>query len=260
MLHLLPRLKQIPCRIGPLSKPSALFHYTHPVRQKRSTSTQNEAAYNLELLKIFEIDPPTSIKPRLYLNEEEIQAFRSKHGELYGQIPHKHHWIAIHPGMGGSALNMSFQFYLEVMSGLVSKGFVLFLTGSGKAETANNDHLIHQLKTEYQPFVVNVSDRLDLRELAILLSESRLFIGPSTGPTHLANAVDTPVISFYPPITVQSATRWGPFGYSGRLFTPDVDCGQKYRCIEEKCPHFYCMDQISAESVLEQVQQYLQDA
>ena len=53
MRKLLSKLHFIPVRIGPLSRPIALFHFTHPVVQKRSRSLRNEAEYNLELLEIF---------------------------------------------------------------------------------------------------------------------------------------------------------------------------------------------------------------
>ncbi len=44
-----------------------------------------------------------------------------------------------------------------------------------------------------------------------LISNASLFIGPSTGPTHIANALGIHTISIYSPIKVQSALRWSPF-------------------------------------------------
>jgi ADP-heptose:LPS heptosyltransferase len=39
-------------------------------------------------------------------------------------------------------------------------------------------------------------------------------VAPSTGPMHLAVALGKKVVSVFPPIKVQSAVRWGPYGVS----------------------------------------------
>ncbi|MCG8334571.1 MAG: glycosyltransferase family 9 protein [Proteobacteria bacterium] len=253
ILDLLPELKHIPIRIGPLSKPSALFQYTHPVIQKRSKSIKNEAEYNLELLKVFNFPINNRIKPRLYLSEKETQAFLSKHKSLYASIGKEIKWIALHPGMNDSALNMEAEFYADLLSGLLNQDFLVWLTGAGKKEFQGNQHLIKGSSISEKPKVINSAGIFDLRELAILLSRCKAYIGPSTGPTHLANAVGTPLVSFYPPIKVQSARRWEPFLSKGKIYSPDVACKQKFRCKGEKCKFYYCMDTIKANDVLEKV-------
>lgn len=246
---LLPLVKTINVRIGPLSKPGAVFRFTHPVIQKRSRSVQNEAEYNLELLRIFGIQPEP-VRPTLYITEEETASFIRKFPDLPGATSKK---IILHAGMGGSALNMSNQFYQQLAEKLVQQGHFLLLTGSGDAEAAANQQLIKSLDSSCSPQLIDLSNQLNLREFAILLSLSTLFIGPSTGPTHLANAAHIPVISFYPPIQVQSATRWQPFMTDGHIFSPDVDCQQKYRCLGPKCKDYYCMDAIGLDEVLQEI-------
>jgi ADP-heptose:LPS heptosyltransferase len=75
---LLPRLKDIPVRIGPLSKPSVFFSYTHPVFQKRSRSLMNEAEYNLELLEVLNLKSIDPARPKIYFRPGEIQGFRER--------------------------------------------------------------------------------------------------------------------------------------------------------------------------------------
>ncbi len=254
--NLLPHLKHIPVRVGPLSKPSVFFSYTHPVLQKRSRSLMNEAEYNLELLKIFGVSSETPHRPKLYFQEEEIQAFRSERSEILGEV-NGDPLIIYHQGMGGSALNWSEKNYQTLLNGLLDCGYRVVLTGNGKEETERNIHLFKTLKPGYANHLFNLTNVLSLRQLSLLIHLSDLFIGPSTGPTHLANAVGTEIISFYPPIQVQSTRRWGPYLSSSALYTPDVPCGQKYKCIKEKCPHFYCMDNIIPEDVLQQVKEIL---
>lgn len=256
MRRLLPRLKDIPIRIGPLSKPSVFFAYTHPILQKRSRSLMNEAEYNLELLEIFGLKPSEPPRPQLYFQKEEIQVFRSQHSD----IPDENSGaplIVFHQGMGGSALNWSEKNYQILLSGLLERGYRVVLTGNGTEETERNQQLAQHLKTDFPSCLFDLTGTLSLRQLSLLIHLSDLFIGPSTGPTHLANAVGTEIISFYPPIRAQSTRRWSPYLSSSILYTPDVPCGQKVKCIREKCPHFYCMDNILPEDVLKQVQEIL---
>ncbi len=48
--------------------------------------------------------------------------------------------------------------------------------------------------------------------LAALIDKSELFIGTSTGPTHLAGALGKKIIGIYPIKKTQSPIRWGIFG------------------------------------------------
>ncbi len=259
IIKLLPLMQSIPVRIGPLNRPSVLFRYTHPVIQKRSRSVMNEAEYNLELLQTFGIVQQDTIKPRLYLSLEEIQAFRSKFIDLFPFENNEIPIIVLHPGMGGSALNLKFDFYNQILQELLAKGYFIALTGSANTEYNENERLIKAQDETTRSKVVNVAGRFNLRELSVLIFISNLFIGPSTGPTHLANAVQTPLITFYPPIQVQSAKRWQPYLAKSSVLTPEVDCRQKYKCIGERCSFFYCMDTLEIHDVLKSMKKMMNE-
>ena len=143
------------------------------------------------------------------------------------------------------------------MSDILDSGYRVVLTGNGKEEAERNSQLFNLFQPAYKNRLFDLTNTLSLRQLSLLIHLSDLFIGPSTGPTHLANAVGTEIISFYPPVQVQSTRRWGPYLSSSALFTPDVPCGQKFKCIREKCPHFYCMDNIVPEDVMKQIKEIL---
>jgi heptosyltransferase-3 len=49
-----------------------------------------------------------------------------------------------------------------------------------------------------------------LVHFAHVMSGANLFAGPSTGTTHMANALKIGQVAIYSPIKVQSAKRWGP--------------------------------------------------
>ncbi|MBU3917939.1 glycosyltransferase family 9 protein [bacterium] len=252
ILNLLPDLKSIPVRIGPLSKPQAFFKYTHPVLQKRSKSVQNEAEYNLELLKIFNINTISPVKPRLYISRQETNDFEATYNDLFNFI-NKSPTIVFHAGMNGSALNWKLEYYQLLLLKILKSNFNVVLTGSGESESDTNRQLLKSAKPTFSGQIIDVSNKLNLRELAVSISLSHLFIGPSTGPTHIANAVNTPLISFYPPIKVQSAKRWEPYLADSHIFSPEVDCRQKYNCLGDKCEYYECFDLITPDIVMEQI-------
>ncbi|MCP4751119.1 MAG: glycosyltransferase family 9 protein [Proteobacteria bacterium] len=250
---LLPRLRKIPVRIGPLSRLSVLFQYTHPVVQKRSRSILNEAEYNLELLKIFGLKKIIPVRPSLSFSELEISDFRPKLLKLLKTEDLPERFIVFHQGMSGSALNWSKSNYFKLLKMALKQNLVVMLTGSTEEEIRQNRLFFDELSSDFPFQLFDLTNCFSLRELAILIALSTLFIGPSTGITHIANATGTDIISFYPPIQVQSAKRWEPYMAKSFIFTPDVPCSQKYKCLGEKCSHYYCMDSITAEEVFKQL-------
>ena len=53
-----------------------------------------------------------------------------------------------------------------------------------------------------------MQSKLSLMEFCRILAESRLFISTSTGPMHLAGAVNTPTLSFFGASAFASSRRW----------------------------------------------------
>ncbi|OGG99736.1 MAG: hypothetical protein A2600_14010 [Candidatus Lambdaproteobacteria bacterium RIFOXYD1_FULL_56_27] len=257
-LGLLPRLQEIPVRIGPLSKPKMLFYYNYPVLQKRSRSVQNEADYNLDLLRPLGYDGSNRPKPKLYFTELEEQGFLGRLQELLPRLDPTQGYVVVHPGMSGSALNWPESHYGELLGRMVERGLRVVLTGMGAQEALLVDRLVQGIPQRFQPQVFGLVDRLGLRELGLLCRFARGFVGPSTGPTHVAGAAGVPLVSFYPPILVQSATRWAPYQAQGQIFTPDLPCTAKRCCQLGACPvkgqaTSDCMASLAVEPVFEAI-------
>jgi heptosyltransferase-3 len=87
-----------------------------------------------------------------------------------------------------------------------------------------------------------------LKELAALARSAALFVGNSTGPLHIAAAMDTPVVGLYPQHTAMSQRRWGPWCSRKRVLVPDkpVDC---HDCDDTKATGCACMDSITVDQV-----------
>ena len=104
-----------------------------------------------------------------------------------------------------------------------AEGVEVFLTGTA-AERDQAEHLLCYTGG----LAVNLSGQLNLKELAALLERAALYISNSTGPLHMAVAVGTPVLGFYPQIPVMGPRRWGPYTTTARVLVPrkPADCSQ----------------------------------
>jgi ADP-heptose:LPS heptosyltransferase len=234
-------------RVGPLSKISGIFKYTKPVTQHRSRVEKHELEYNLELLKSIGIRkddfdtipkiPVSDILLKSVLNKLNNSSYRfSTNG-----------YVVIHPCMGGSAKNWSFGYYAELASRIFQKtDTTIFLTGT-KKEKDILDVIVKHIKGR----AYNIAGILNLKELTAFLSGANLFVGPLTGPLHIAAATGTPVVGIYSPIKVQSKKRWGPIGVCDKkVIEPNVNCPEKYHCSMTKCKYYDCMESIDVDDVL----------
>ena len=234
-------------RYGPLTKIRGFFSYTKWLSQHRSRVEQHELEYNLDLLKLIGVQesefdyslelpvPKTSVE-RAFEKLKEI-GFKEPEGG----------YIIIHPSMGGSALNWTYAFYTELASRLSQDtGLPIVVTG-----TSNDSHITASITQHIAGTSFNAAGIFSLHELIGVISKTRLFIAPSTGPLHISAAIGIPTVGIFSPVKVQTAKRWGPYSKDSVTVTPQVDCPGKLECLGEKCKHNSCMDLVSVDEVFE---------
>jgi ADP-heptose:LPS heptosyltransferase len=98
--------------------------------------------------------------------------------------------------------------------------------------------------------------------LGALMSWASVVVAPSTGPLHVAVALGRPVVTFYPPVRVMSALRWGPYLKNearATVHVPDVYCGQDFQCRGSLCHYYPCMRGLTVDQAVESVRQYLEE-
>jgi ADP-heptose:LPS heptosyltransferase len=247
------RKVRTPVKIGPLSKIWTWFLFNRPVRQRRSQSLLHEADYNGLLLQKFDIRYRPH-RPRVHLPAHRAEGeavlmerlFSDRAGDPF---------MVVHPGMGGSALNWPSKRYAGLVQMILSETNETVLVTGTEADLP----YLGSLLSQNNPRLISAVGKLDLVELALVLRRASLFVGPSTGPMHLATALDTPVVTLFSPVGVQRARRWGPYHARGTVLTPPVDCRENYRCRLRRCRHHDCMDLISVGEVLEAVREWTPD-
>lgn len=243
-------------RVGPLSKLHSFLFYNRGIRQRRSLVEMHETDYNLQLLRKLGIRVGSrNVSVKVHLTEEakvEARAWLKEKGWVE-TAP----LVTVHPGMGGSALNWPENHYAELITGLIKQSYQVLVT-AGPTEGALLERIRDGLSEAYRDKVLMYggSSAGSVQLLAGLLHHSDVVVAPSTGPLHIAVALGKPVVTFYPPVRVQSALRWGPYQANedrASIMVPEVYCGEEFKCRGNVCNYFPCMKGLTVTQALEEV-------
>jgi heptosyltransferase-2 len=106
---------------------------------------------------------------------------------------------------------------------------------------------------------VNLSGKISLSQLVILLKNVQLFITNDSGPLHLADMLDVPTISFFGP---ETPVLYGPKSSKHIVLFKNIDCspcinvhtGKVVKCVKIN-PE--CMKSITVEEVLNKIKRFL---
>jgi lipopolysaccharide heptosyltransferase II len=150
-------------------------------------------------------------------------------------------WIVVHPGASAPSRRYSPEQYAEVVRALIiDDGMQILFTGS-----SDETELVEYIRERVMAPSYSLAGRLNLPEMAGLLSMAPLLLSNNTGPVHLASAVGTPVVDLYA-LTNPQHTPWA---VPHRLLFHDVPC--KY-CYKSVCPekHHDCLRLVSPDQVV----------
>lgn len=263
--NLVAYLTAIPRRGGLRSKWQTFVFLNKAVRQKRSLVEMHEIDYNLQTLVPLGIAAdslsPSDCLPKFSLSDVlRTQDYWQFVDSLPMEQKHFRYLIVIHPGMTGHTLNWPEANYAALMDKLYQMygDQVLFLLSHTPSDERYVSAVLSALPERSslrQRLYLFDGTKKGLLHYMHILSHAHVFVGPSTGTTHIANLLSIPTIGIYSPIKVQSAKRWGPAFKNDRLrlHIPEVVCGERFHCAGEACPYFPCMGVISVDEVVQSV-------
>jgi lipopolysaccharide heptosyltransferase I len=102
---------------------------------------------------------------------------------------------------------------------------------------------------------LDVCGRTSVSQLAALIERAQIAVTNDSGPMHLAVALDRPVVSIFGPT---DAVWIGPYLRPDAVVSAGVPCAPCYLRRLRECPHEHaCMQQVSAESVIERAERML---
>ncbi len=225
------------------------FLFTHKNYEHRKEAVRHELEYNVNLLKFFGIENNFNRKNISFGLTVDINA-GLKIEQLLSefQVKNEKPIVIIHPGSGGSAVDLPVLKMKELIIRMARDLDVnIILTG-----TKTENDLCEKLKVDDK--VKNLAGILELLQLIALINKCNMLIANSTGPIHIAAALGKNVIGFYPKVKVCSPQRWGPYTEKSVVFQPEIDCKD---CTTSQCEKLNCMDSISINKVFDTVKNFL---
>ncbi|MFQ1773044.1 glycosyltransferase family 9 protein [Aeromonas veronii] len=217
----------IPYRLAPATKLAQVL-YNQRLVQRRSRSQKPESEYNLELIRRFLADQQVAVvepkTPFLQFDDETLLQVREQLA-LKLKLDASRPWLMVHAGSGGSANNLSIEQYARIIIKLnqACPELQCVLT-AGPGEEKMAEQLAAELLAHGgNGWIYRSSDGLPM--FCQVLANAALFIAGSTGPLHIAGALDVPTIGFFPMRRSATPLRWKPLNSEGRhlAFSPPED-------------------------------------
>jgi len=242
---------KIPYRVANYTKLLSRWYYNDGYPQHRSQAQSHESEYNSQMIEFalrkVEITPLSTIPPiEIPVDTEEKILAIDALSEIgvKADIP----ITIVHPGMRGSALNLSADSYFKIFQELMKKENSQLLLSVGPE--SKDLELEETLKQNFP--ALKILKALPIGVFREVLRLAALVIAPSTGPLHLAHFVGTTTYGIYSPVLSHHAKRWRPQGGTGRAQThaPNVQCPATRHCLLEKCREFNCMEKTNWTAIL----------
>ena len=189
---------------------SVLFNQR--IKEHRKYAEKHEADYNLNLLSFLGKD--ISFEKKFFFNysDEELKNLQKK---VPFNLSDK--FVVIHPGSKGSARDLRLEKMIKIPEYILKshKDFKIVLTGILQEKT-----ITQSFRDVYKDSIIDLAGEISLRELMILIDKCSLFISNSTGPIHIAGALNKNIIGFYPNSAPMNSVRWRPLSNYSKIISP----------------------------------------
>lgn len=258
----------------PNSINSAMLIFLSGAKQRMGYDTESRAVFLTHLLPItrhekktlyrvdyfcrlfaeLKLDPPEKTFVPLELCPEDrseneiLNIIHARENDLV---------VTVHPGTSKPARAWhADRFGILCQKLIKTRKAKIVLLGNEKEEA-----LLKQVRNYCTPGAVYSIPQMNLREIALLLKNSTLFIGNDSGMMHLAAMVGTPLVGIFGP---GSPATTGPYMEAARkeIITrsyPCSPCRQRFfkECKASMHRKPYCLEDISVKEVYEAVERLL---
>ena len=195
--------------------------------------------------------PISQTAPRLILLEEEIQG-AWKFVERFG-ITKKNKIFGISPGVDyGSARCYFPKRFREIAQCLIKThpSYVVLFFGK-----LSQKDLMGKTCANLPYRVVNLAGQTSLRELMALIKICSVFLTNDSGPMHIADSVETPLVALFGPTNPVVSS---PYRQSNSIIQKKIACAP---CLKKRCfTDHSCMAKISVEEIVEALLEKLKES
>jgi heptosyltransferase-2 len=223
-LNYLLFLTRIKTRIGVGHKLYQFLTFTKYIDRKKYIPLRHEADYCLDMVRKIGIDS-NNYNPEIHLTEiEKKKSLIVK----TGLKNNKQKLIGINVSSGNSAPNLKVSEYLKLL---------LILRSNPDYQVAVMDNEIPE-DIDNVDGIIYPNRKNSLRDSIINFAALDVLISNSTGPMHLAAALDVPTLSLFCPLTACSPKLWGPLRNKSKIILPTEEyCANHCPIDPKKCDY-----------------------
>lgn len=183
-------------------------------KEHRKYAVKHESDYNLNLLSFLNENISYDKVFKFKYSDSDFLNLKTK----LNSFNINSRYVIVHPGSKGSAVDLPVEKLMSVVDYIINNflDFKVVITGS-----VDDKPVINSFIEKFGDNVSDVSGLLTLKELLIFIDNSYLFISNSTGPIHIAGALNKNIIGFYPNSAPVNAVRWRPLSINTEIISPD---------------------------------------
>ncbi len=181
----------------------------------RKKADEHEAQLNFELLRPFGL---TSL-PTLQEVKLKMSAFQVKHTLTDAQnsfLTSDKKKIILHPKSQGSAVEWPIQNYMSLAIQLAASGHQVFFTGTEKEGKSFKDFI------PKHEAIVDVTGSFTLSEFIAFIGKVDGLVACSTGPLHIAAALNKRAVGLYINKRPMHPGRWGALGENAEILVHET--------------------------------------
>ena len=230
--------KNIPLRLGTTNR---VFHWwtcNKLIRLSRKNAALHESQLNLTLLSFCKIQTKQSLEsiPKFY-GFSKVQALSNK---WRSSLDASRINVILHPKSKGSAREWGLDNFSDLIKMLPADKFKVFISG-----TKDEGELLKPF-LNLNKQVVDLTGKLSLKEFISFINEADAIVAASTGPLHIASALEKYAIGLYAPMSPIHPGRWMPLGKHAFHLVLNKNCNE---C--RKTMNCHCIRDIKPNQVLD---------
>jgi heptosyltransferase-3 len=161
---------------------------------------------HLKLLDLIEVPRCFLLVPPQVDNTRQL-------AEQFPFLADNTHYAVLHPHPQWTYKQWTVAGWIEIGLYLKELGLKLVLSGGSAQEEID---YVANIQRQLPDDTINLAGRVSLAQLASIIAQAKLYIGPDTGITHLAAATGIPVIALYGPTNPVKWAPW-PIGYNQNI-------------------------------------------
>lgn len=196
------------------------FLFNKKLYEHRKHAGKHESEYNIDLLKT--ITDRGMYHRNFFFTHSELDKKKLDKKINTSGLHLSDKYVIVHPGSKGSAKDWPIDnFKLYINRFLIEfDNIKIVLTGTD-VEKNIIEEVLKSIPDELKGNVIDLCGKLNLKELMILIDSSKLFVSNSTGPIHIAGALNKNIIGFYPNQAPMTETRWRPLSDNAVILKPE---------------------------------------